>query len=120
MALVSISEAAKIAKVSRSHLYKRYINTGKLKVLKDRWNKPWVDTLELTSIFRDTDVAKAGPGAENGVSPKERPLEDEVIWLRAQFQEYQERERESRIRESWLHDQMARLIEIIGHLLKID
>lgn len=49
--LVSISEAAKLAGVSRTTLYKKYIAQGKLTVLKNAKNLPEIDTSELLRVF---------------------------------------------------------------------
>lgn len=51
MPLVSISKAAKLAGISRQHLYKKYINPGQISVLKDGDNPPMIDTSELLRVF---------------------------------------------------------------------
>ena len=51
MALISISEAAKLAGIARSHLYSQYINTGAISVTRDSRGKPKIDTAELIRVF---------------------------------------------------------------------
>ncbi len=51
MTKVNISEAAKLAGISRSKLYENYINTGKISVDKSNPKKPMVDTSELLRVF---------------------------------------------------------------------
>jgi hypothetical protein len=48
---VSISEAARIAGISRQHLYTKYINPGLISVEKDSQGKPHIDTAELIRVF---------------------------------------------------------------------
>lgn len=56
MAKVSVSEAARIAKISRSYLYRKYITTGKISVEKDREDKPVIDTSEIIRVFGDRQL----------------------------------------------------------------
>jgi hypothetical protein len=51
MTKVNISEAAKLADISRSKFYENYINTGKISVDKSNPKKPMVDTSELLRVF---------------------------------------------------------------------
>ncbi len=51
MALVSISEAARLAGISRTTLYDSYINNGVLSIQADRKGKPKVDTSELLRVL---------------------------------------------------------------------
>lgn len=51
MALISISEAAKRAGISRAHLYKQYINTGLISVNREDTSNPRIDTSELLRVF---------------------------------------------------------------------
>ncbi len=69
MAKVSISEAARLAGVSRSHLYASFIKTGKISVetIEDATGKPQkqIDTSELQRVFgnpkaRTEDSARTG------------------------------------------------------------
>ena len=51
MAQVSITEAAKLANVSRATFYRSYINTGVVSVIADPKGKKKVDTSELLRVF---------------------------------------------------------------------
>ncbi len=51
MAKVTISEAARLANVSRMTLYRRYIRTGVLSIEKDHSGNPKVDVSELVRVF---------------------------------------------------------------------
>lgn len=49
--LVNITEASKLAGVSRTYLYKKYINTGTLSVTKDERGHKVIDVSELIRVF---------------------------------------------------------------------
>lgn len=51
MALVSISEAAKLAGIARSQLYSQYINQGLISLSRDERGRPRIDTSELLRVF---------------------------------------------------------------------
>ena len=47
---ISISAAARLAGISRTNLYKTYINTGKISVIRED-DKVYIDTSELIRVF---------------------------------------------------------------------
>ncbi len=49
---VSISEAIRMAGVSRSHFYSKYINTGKISVLAED-DKKLIEISELICVFEN-------------------------------------------------------------------
>ena len=51
MALISISEAAKLAGIARSQLYSQYINQGLISLSRDERGRPRIDTSELLRVF---------------------------------------------------------------------
>lgn len=51
MARVSISEAARLAGISRGSLYKTYIKKGVISVSSDSGGKKYIDTSELLRVF---------------------------------------------------------------------
>lgn len=56
MAIVSITEAAKLAGISRTHFYRSYIKTGKISISKNEKDKPVIDTSELLRVFNTLQV----------------------------------------------------------------
>jgi hypothetical protein len=50
---VSVSEAARLAGIARSSLYKAWIDKGRLSVTKDVRGRPCVDMAELLRVFPD-------------------------------------------------------------------
>ena len=51
MANVSLTQAAKLAGISRATLYRRYINTGKITVTANLSGKKQIDTSEIIRVF---------------------------------------------------------------------
>jgi len=51
MALVSVSQAARLAGISRQHLYRKYIKSGDISVQRDDKSDPVIDTSELLRVF---------------------------------------------------------------------
>lgn len=107
MSKVNISEAARLAGKSRSHLYEKYINTGAITIETDRDGRKVIDTSELIRVFGnlidnddtgDTQKIKSGHVGEDTKDSKIKALqtenevlreylrakEDEVTWLREQ------------------------------------
>jgi regulator of replication initiation timing len=112
VAKVNITQAAKLAGITRQHLHKKYINPkdkegkplpARLSVEQDRQGNPVIDTSELLRVFgslvddtgdtgdskqQSTDLRYATPEniAETAV------LQVEVKLLREQLKEYKDRE----------------------------
>lgn len=78
MAKVSVSEAARIAKISRSYLYRKYITTGKISVEKDREDKPVIDTSEIIRVFGDRQL-EVNKGYHPALLEAEVRLKDELL-----------------------------------------
>lgn len=51
MALVSVSQAARLAGISRQHLYRKFIKTGKISVGTGFKGEPLIDTSEILRVF---------------------------------------------------------------------
>jgi len=110
----SISEAAKLAGVSRSHFYKKYIRPGLISIEKDKDDNPVIDTSEIMRVFggihgnTDDNVSKIQKDTlENG--NKNTILQTEVELLREQLATAQERERLTADREKWMQKQIDQL-----------
>lgn len=71
MALVSISEAARLVGINRSNLYSSYINQGKLSLSKDSRGNTKVDTSELLRVFgslkMDATVQQTGATVQDSL-----------------------------------------------------
>lgn len=116
MALVTITDAARLAGISRQHLYKAYIKTGKLSVDRDSKGSPMVETSELLRVFGalngdwmdapvDGDRLHAET-VENAVDIRvlsvELAAKDEVI------RRLEQQVAEGGEREAWLRQQLER------------
>lgn len=122
MANVTITEAARLAGISRQYLYTKYIKPGVLTVKKDEADKPCIDTAELMRVFngrlpgpKDTSThdAKAEASAlrhitvENDI--KNAALQAEVKVLREQLGARDEQVRAAQVRETWLQGKVDEL-----------
>ena len=123
MAKVTVTEAARLAGIARQHLYRAYINTGKLSIDKDFSGRPVVDTSELVRVFGELKVSLDDDGKRhketvektniNMVSRNEIDAKDEVIaLLKQELEESKAREKEilekADARELWLRQQLER------------
>lgn len=80
MALVSISTAARLAGLSRTQLYRGYLDQGKITTVTDGDNMPKIDTAELIRVFgelRNTDVTEQRDPLRPVTPP--RPVIDAAI-----------------------------------------
>jgi hypothetical protein len=105
MALVSISEAAKLAGISRTHFYRKYINKGLLSILKNDLGKPSVEISELLRVFgtlqygdikttnSDNDVACIGNHLNDVLLEKIKGLEALLSAKDLELEGYRDRER---------------------------
>lgn len=62
MALVSVSQAARLAGISRQHLYRKFIKTGEVSVSKGIKGEPLIDTSELLRVFGQLHGDSHGDG----------------------------------------------------------
>lgn len=120
MATVSVTQAAKLAGISRSTLYRKYINTGQISVQSDRDGKKQIDTSELLRVFGTlTQLPDTSCDTPNTVSHEqpETPVRhtltqhtpQEIELLRQQLREAKEREQEYRDREAFYQQQIQEL-----------
>ena len=115
----SVSEAARLAGVSRSHFYKKFIKTGLISVERDKDDKPIIDTAEIMR-------ACGGLKAENSMNTQNvqfdtpekhsqnTALQVEIQLLREQLTAAQEREK-------WLQgkvDQLTGQLDTTTRLLE--
>jgi len=113
---VSISQAAKMAGISRSNLYKSYINTHKISTELDHLGKKVIDQSEILRVFGK--IHEDSGGHTSSVPQKDRShqeetalvsvatenmmLRQELSLLKSQLEGYQEREK-------WFQKQMTDL-----------
>ena len=122
MAKVSITEAAKLAGVSRSTLYRSYIEKGLLSISKDHQNKKCVDTSELLRVFgslkgatvrdNESDTMEQPDTTERDiVGQPENPSGTDQSALEIELKLTKEQLEESREREAWYKQQISNLTD---------
>jgi predicted transcriptional regulator len=113
MAKLSITQAAKMAGISRQTLYVKYINTGKIsvEVVND---KKSIDTSEIIRIFNDVKLLDVLDGKElQHITPENTSHDkDKIIaLLESQLIKAEEREERLNIQVTELLQQQTRLLE---------
>lgn len=111
MAKVSITAAAKLAGVSRSTLYRSYIDKGLLSISKDQQNKPCIDTSELLRVFGALQSETAWDNTSDTVGQVEKPDGTAQTALEIELKLVREQLDESRERESWYKKQIDSLTD---------
>ena len=108
MAKVSISKAAKLAGVSRTALYKSYINKGLLSTSRDDAGKKCIDTSEILRVFgklQDNSEGLRVDTPENTPETAKMTIDTakdfEIKLLQSQLEESRKREQEAQEREEW-------------------
>lgn len=131
--LVNVSQAAKLANISRDTFYKNYINKGKISISRDGRNRPMVDTSEILRVFGSlqTDTVRDSTKQTQGYTEKDsictvltpletakvQQLEQENQYLKERLAElqqlYQETKQEAKEREEWQRGQIEKLTDTI-------
>lgn len=117
MARVSITEAAKLAGVSRSGLYQTYLNKGVISVSKDSAGKKFIETSELLRVFGqlkgdvvtdDLNTQANTPASVNLYRDEqsETAKDTEIKMLREQLEKCEQR-------EQWLQSKVDSLSDAI-------
>lgn len=119
MAKVSISEAIRMAGVSRSHFYNKYINKGLISVQVED-DKKLIDVSELIRVFGNIHVEN---GSQEHISIveniKDTSEKNKIIeLLEQQLLESKQRETEAKSREVWLQKQIDELRQQQNNLLE--
>jgi hypothetical protein len=119
MAKVSISEAIRMAGVSRSHFYNKYINKGLISVQVED-DKKLIDVSELIRVFGNIQIENNNREhyntTENSNSTSDK---DKIIGLlEQQLEESKQREAEAKNREEWLQKQVDELRQQQNNLLE--
>lgn len=119
MAKVSISEAIRMAGVSRSHFYNKYINKGLVSVqLKD--DKKLIDVSELIRVFGNIQIENSNKEHSSTIEDTNNTAGNSKIieLLEQQLQESKQREIEAKNREEWLQKQIDELRQQQNNLLE--
>jgi hypothetical protein len=109
MALVSISEAARLAGISRTHLYKKYLAEGILSKTQDHQGNSMIDTAEILRVFGKLEGDNSITDEFN--KPLHQDLQSENSSLKAKVE----------MMERLLEEKEARIVDLkesmklIGH-----
>ena len=112
---VTITEAARLAGISRQHLYRGFINTGKISVIKDN-DKSVIEISELLRVFPDAKTVTT----DSDTTPHHETIRNDnvtsdnselVTMLKTQLAEAKER-------EEWLKQQIDELRHQQNNLLE--
>lgn len=114
MALVSISEAAKLAGIARSQLYSQYIKRGVLSVSKDAQDKPKIDTAELLRVFGSISHQTETVGQDNRTPIQDRKdSSPDASYQQAIIALLTEQLAEAKEREKFYQQQLTELSQTI-------
>ena len=121
MARVSISEAAKLAGISRNSLYKTYIRKGRITVSGDKSGKKYIETSELLRVFHelqdDSQGDKGGIQQDDNVLHPDTALLIENKLLAQQLEEAkvreQKQEQQFAEREQFYQEQIKELTSTV-------
>lgn len=122
MARVSISQAAKLAGVSRSSLYKTYLNKGAISVSKDSSGKKYIETSELLRVFGtlqgDTFTHPEDTQKKTGNTPELSPSTTHDSAKDIEIKLLREQLEKSEQREQWLQakvDTLSETLKLLEH-----
>lgn len=115
MAQVGVTEASRLARTSRTQLY-RLMKSGKLSFVTDAHGERRIDTEELLRVFGTMAQPVAQPGApaaatlaHHGTAPVAPHDTDLVAMLKAQLEE-------AKARERWYQDELTQAQERLRQL----
>lgn len=119
MAKVSISEAIRMAGISRSHFYNKYINKGLISVQVED-DKKLIDVSELIRVFGDIHVENINKEQVRTIEYTENTSDKNKVieLLEQQLLEFKQREIEAKNREEWLQKQIDELRQQQNSLLE--
>lgn len=111
MSKLSITDAAKAAGVSRSHLYKKYINTGIISIdIVD--DKKMIDISEIIRVFGNVFINEAKTQANTPLNTDKDKI---IAVLERELAEVKQQAKE---REDWLKKQIDELRQQQSNLLE--
>lgn len=108
MSTVSISKAAKLAGISRTHFYRKYLSKGIVSISKDEIGKPCIEMSELIRVFNvlHRERTQATDGDSNTLQKcnvSEEVLLEKVKGLEALLRAKEEEIENYRNREKYLY-----------------
>ena len=106
MALVNLTQAAKLAGISRTTLYNTYINPGVINLSKDKQGNKQIDTAELLRVFGELQAEQLDNTGERPPEPCLTPESGHPVHIE-QHVRLAELETENRM----LKDQVSELKE---------
>ena len=115
----SISEAARLAQISRSSFYKTYINQGRISISKDDQDKPCIELSELLRVFPDIQQADSSKQPETALTQPQNTqletqgLQTEIDTLRTEVDSLKTQLEKSENREQWLQKQVENLTDTV-------
>lgn len=107
---VSITQAAKLAGISRSYLYRKYINSGLISV-ETEYDKKFIDISELIRVFGDIhiDSEPIVDEIQSDTSNVDSILQEKDKLIAHLQQELLDLKADSKEREEWLQKQIDEL-----------
>lgn len=120
MAKVSISEAARLAGKSRSHLYEKYINTGSISIETLRDGKKVIDTSELIRVFGSISLSDSAEDMGNAIKDSSGHIDNNKEYslfkaLQAENEVLREYLRAKDEEVAWLREQVSRTTALLTH-----
>ncbi len=119
MSKVTISEAARLAGISRTQLYRDFINKGKISVTKEN-EKVSIDISELIRVFPNIkqDTVETLQQVADGDIQNTDEQAEVVTLLREQLNKTEQQLLEAKEREGWLRQQIDELRHQQSNLLE--
>jgi hypothetical protein len=119
MSKVSISEAIRMVGISRSHFYKKYVNTNRISILVED-DKKLIDVSELIRVFGSIQL-EDNKSVQLNTDEDMVKIHDKdkiISLLEKQLNDALAREQEAHEREKWLASQIDELRQQQTNLLE--
>lgn len=119
MATVTISQAAKMAGISRTQLYRGFINKGKISVIREN-DKVCIDVSELIRVFPNAtlETSENVTYVTTGNTQNTQEQSEVVTILKQQLAKAEAQIEEAKEREEWLKQQIDELRKQQNNLLE--
>lgn len=117
--IVTISQAAKMAGISRTQLYRGFINKGKISVIREN-DKVCIDVAELIRVFPNATIETSNDVTEVTIGNVQNTQEQSevVTILKQQLAKAEAQIEEAKKREEWLKQQIDELRKQQNNLLE--